>query len=140
MTILTHVKSKSKCIYHYDIYHYLSNLYCDYNDKLRQCVNNPYRYIARPHSQYDKLRNWKIPDERLIDRYISVNINNEAISTESMNASLSLETGWKSHVNITTSGWVINTNSSTNSGLRINITSNRSSTCARIPTYILPAL
>ena len=89
-----HVKSRSKRIYQYDIHRYLSSLYCDYNHKLRQCVNNSHPHIARPHSQYDKLRNWQIPDESIIDRDIAVNSNNEAISTESMNVARSLETGW----------------------------------------------
>ena len=52
MTILAHVKSKSKCIYHNDIHHYLSSLYCNYNDKLRQCVNNSRLHIAHPRYQY----------------------------------------------------------------------------------------
>ena len=76
----------------------------------------------------------------MIARDIAVNSNDKAISTEPMNAARILETGWQSHVNIKNSGWGINTNLSKNSGLRTNITSNRSSPCARIPTYILPAL
>ena len=50
-SIIHHVKTKSKCIYHFDIHHYLTSLYCDYDEKLRKCVSNDV-VIPYPHDQY----------------------------------------------------------------------------------------
>ena len=62
-------------------------------DKMRLCVSNKFPCISYHHSEYEELRNWQILDQNISDRDISVNINNKAISTESMNVAHRLETG-----------------------------------------------
>ena len=58
------------------------------------CITNPNTVIFYPHSEYEDLRNWQIPNQSTSDRNVSVNSNNEAISTESMNPVHILETSW----------------------------------------------
>ena len=45
------------------------------------------------------ISNWQIPDQSTSNRDVSVNSNNKANSTESMNVAPSLETGWEIQVN-----------------------------------------
>ena len=53
------------------------------------------------------IKNWQIPDLNTCDSEVSFNINNDSITTESMNVVHSLETGWESHVIRKKSGWGI---------------------------------
>ena len=92
MSIIHHFKTKSSCIYHFVIHHYLSSLYCNYNDKLRECVSNP-RQLPYSHDKYEELRNWQIPDDSVIETDIPDNSNNDTISTDYLNGECSLEIG-----------------------------------------------
>ena len=66
--IITHCKSKKECIYHYPIHYYLSLLDCNGSDKIRRCISNIFSAMIYPHSDYEILRHWQIPNQNTSDR------------------------------------------------------------------------
>ena len=56
-SIIAYCKSKKLRIYHYDIHHYLSMLYCNDSGKIQSCVSSTFPRISYPHYEYEKIRN-----------------------------------------------------------------------------------
>ena len=71
---------------------------CDDSDEIQRCVIVSYSPMIYPHSDYDKLRNWQIPDKITSDSEVAFNSSNGSITIESMNEARILENGWERHV------------------------------------------
>ena len=94
----------------------VTSLYCDDSDDIQRYIIYTFPCISYPHSDYEELRNWKISDLNTSDSEVSFNSNNGYITTESLNLSRSLKTGWESRIISTNIGWGSNIHSNINSG------------------------